>query len=611
MIEDVIRQIQDEEIVRFAYKGDVSICERQTGHSFSGQIHLLTTPRIEIEYRNDYPERAKSLEKIVSNPFAAAFRALIRHELNHKGGGKYKGCPRTIDLHAEAILEPTAVTLREQGFPRVLVNDHQTIDAYFANLVEDVVDNFEQARSCDYVGMALMYKDDAMTLATHKFSPLFDAFVQLQERMFGGKRSRQLLQEHYGGDARVDEAVVNVLERTGLAKHKRVTRKGKIVADNRKMLAYCLDEKNWSSISRIITEEFSKLVDKDKLQQPEYVRAMFLPLKGEGDVFGDEMSDPETLMKFVWKKYQKCGEEGVPFEPPAYLDKNAALDLVYQRLARNLEIKTRASTSSTSMPVMWHGKRLFDPSRDKPSQARVKFGSGGRLELSVKRFHEDLPFEYTQSQGSIPSIRFIKRDDSGSMRSPVEGNGIGRIMNPWAPEPQQWGGNSRYHHLLVAEWSLYEFLRKQGTLKHTGIKSVSYSHTTRVARNLAESKAQALSPTFGCETVMDMDTINQLFGRDELVLSISDGEVQNWNSWLIEPEVARDGIVIKPGIKVSDEYIKRAKQNHYVHFQIGAPTTMSKELESAGLCVHHDNGKNLGRLVIDVTRPYVTRGAQK
>lgn len=611
MLDEVIRQVQNEETVRFNYKGIVHVSKRQTGYSFSGKIHLLTTPRIEIEYRDDYPERAKSLERIVDTPFAKAFRALMRHELNHKGGGQYKGCPRVIDLHAEAVLEPVAVTLRENGFPQVMINDNQTIDAYFANLIEDVVDNFEQACSCDYVGMALTYKDDAMTLVTKKFSPLFDAFVQLQERLFGGKRSRKLLQEHYGGDARVDEAVANVFERTGLVKHKRVTRKGKMVPDKRKMLAYCLDERNWQAISRIMTEEFSKLVDKDKLQQPEYLAAMFLPLKGEGDVFGDEMGDPETLMKFVWKKYQKCGEQGVPFAPPAYLDKNLALDLVYQRLARNLEIKTKASTSSASMPVLWHGKRPFDPERDKLSQARIKLGSGGKLELNVKRFHEDLPFEYTQRQGNIPNIRFIKRDDSESMRLPVEGTGQGRIMNPWAPEQQQWGENSRYHHLLVAEWGLYEFLRKQGTLKHTGIKSVSYSHTTRVARNLAESKAQALSPTFGGRTVMDMKTINQLFSRDELVISISDGEVQNWDFWLVEPELASDGTVAKQGIKVSDEYIKRAKQNHYVHLQIGGPTKMSRDLEAAGLRVHYDNGKNLGKLVIDVTRPYITRGQQK
>jgi len=69
---------------------------------------------------------------------------------------------------------------------------------------------------------------------------------------------------------------------------------------------------------------------------------------------------------------------------------------------------------------------------------------------------------------------------------------------------------------------------------------------------------------------------------------LSDGAVDNWN-------------------QIKDEYTQRAKQNHYFHLQIGGETAMSRDLESAGLAVKYDEGKNLGKMVIDLTRPYITR----
>ena len=597
----ITEKIKARETARFNYRGKVSIKEVSNEPCFSGCIDMLTTAKIELKYNPNYPEDAKDLEGIVSDPFEKAFTSLLRHELNHKGGGKFQGCPRNIDLHAENVLEPVAKTLQELNISNISVSENQTLYAYMANLVEDVFDNAELGNSSDHIGMFLAYKDDAQHLPLEingKFSPLFDAFVQLQDVLYGGKISKKLLSEHYSDDERVQTTIDSFMQRSGLDDFQRevFTKRKKIgrhVLDRKIIAQYLMDEEHWPELSRILIEEFSKLIDKDKLQQPDYVKVTFLPLKGEGDDFSSEMDDKETKMRLVWKKYQEGKGEKVSstFEPPAYLDSFEALDLIYQRLARNLEIKTRASTRTASIPIMNYGKRKFEPRRDKLSKAKVGLGRDGKLELNVARYHEDYPIEYTEKMKSLPEIKFVMLDTSESMSWSIDGNYTGKVMNPWADENRQWGDNSRYHHSLVAWYGLLELLRKQGTLKHKSVRLANYSSSTQTASDLKSAKKLALTPQFGC-TKLDFNTIDDMFGRDQLIFSLSDGDVSNWN-------------------EIKEVYIKRAKQNHYFHLQIGRETIMSRDLEEAGLAVKYDDGKNLGKLVIDLTRPYITKKGDK
>ncbi len=606
-------EIKSEQTAKFNYTGQVDIRTHSSHPCFLGSIDLLTTARIKVSYNPDYVDESRGLEAIVEAPFEQAFTSLLRHELNHKGGGRFHGCPRNIDLHAETILEPVATTFQRLGFPNILVTNDQTLYGYFANLIEDVFDNFELGLNSDHIGMFLDYRDDAEHLPpklNSHFSPLFSAFIELQQILYGGKRSKKLLSSYYSEDPKVKEAVHNFLSRANLSNKKRTitTRRKKVpveVLNRKSILSHALDESHWSALSVILTEEFAKLIDKTKLSQPEYISMIFLPLKGESDGFSSEMNDPNTNMKFAFKKYSSS--KGF-FQPPAFLDPFEALDLVYQRLARNLEIKTRASTSTSSMPIMAFGRKPFDPQRDKLSKARIGFRNG-ILELTVKPYHIDIPVEHTQRMPSLPEIKFVMFDTSDSMKLPVNSK-KGIVMNPWAPENQQWTDNSRYHQGLVAWYSLLELLRIQGTLKRTSVRLANFSSETIVASDLPSAKRLALSPQFGW-TNLDMDKMKNLFGRDQLIISLSDGEIQNWAKYLVPPVLDSDGNVMKPGILVSEEYIRRAKLNHYFHLQIGSPSQMSLDLESAGLHIEYDDGSNLGKLVVDLTRPLITRGGKK
>ena len=225
-------------------------------------------------------------------------------------------------------------------------------------------------------------------------------------------------------------------------------------------------------------------------------------------------------MDFVWRKYSEdegSGGKAGSFTPPAFLDDFEALDLVYQRLARNLEIKTRRSTRDASMPVMKYGIREFDPRKDKLSQARVRMGMKGKLELSVKQYEVDHKIEYESRKQNIPRVRLVKLDTSGSTKSPVDSSKEGIIMNPWAPAEVQWTSNSIYHHELVAWYGLLELLRKQGTLNHQSVRLVNYSGETRIAENLTDSKKLALSPQFG-GTNLDIDEVHSIICDKKLMV---------------------------------------------------------------------------------------------
>ena len=590
-------EIVRRESARFNYNGNVQVSETSGKPCFTGKINL-TTSRMELGYNPVYEQEAEQLEGIVEEPFEKAFTSLTTHELEHNGGGNFRGCPRDINLHIGSVLEPVSETFRNLGFPNVPVSQDQTLYQYFANLFEDVIDNSEIGNKREHIGMFLTYKDDAEHLESRQFSLLFEAFVKLQEIFYGGKRSRRLLSPHYQGGEEVETAINNFLERTELSnlKRKKLTRRKKQeveLFDRKEALKYCLDERNWPELSSILTEEFAKLLDKNRLQQPEYLAATFIPLRGE-DSFSDEVGDSDIRMRFAWANYK---EQGEAFQPPAFLENFEALDLVYQKLARDLEIKTRASTRATSMPVMHYGRRRFDPKKDRLSKARVRIGKEGKLELSVKPYQVDYPVEYESRRQNIPGIRFVQLDTSDSMRLPVE-TGKGKTMNPWVDEEMQWTDNSRYHHGLIAWYGLLELLRKQGTLRHKSVRFVNYSDSTKTAANLRDSKRLALTPQFG-GTELDIDSVGSLLGRNELVLSVSDGAIDNWSS-------------------IKDKYIELARGNEYIHFQIGNFSTdetgsvigkpqMCADLENAGLPVYYDDGRNLGKLVVDLTRPYITR----
>ncbi|HLC86088.1 MAG TPA: hypothetical protein VJG30_02300 [Candidatus Nanoarchaeia archaeon] len=599
-LETQVESIKDREIEAFGYRGKFRVVEHSDRPSFRGKMSLLSIGDAEVGYNPNYIEEAKVLEKVVkADPFESAVTAVVRHELNHRGGGDFRGCPRNFDLHTDEVLEPVAETLQKLGYDNIFVSTDQTLYGYFANLFEDIVDNSELGNRSDMIGVALCYKENA---SKEKFPALFDAFIEVQEKLYGGKRSKRLLKPHRSGEKKVTEAVDNFFKRTGLDnfKRKRTNKRGKDkeIFDRDSAVNYLLNERNWKNVSTILTEEFAKLIDQKQMGDSTYLGKNFIPLVFV-DTFDDELKNPETRMRIAIKKYEKARGNRIPFNPPAYMDSFEALDLVYQRLARDLEIKTRPSTTTTQMPLVGYGKRTFDPERDKIGKTKARVNAGGELELTVKAHYEHEDVEYTERMPHSPTIKFVKLDTSGSMKASVyDDRREGIVMNPSANEKQQWTDVSRYHHSLLAFYGLLELAKRQGALKHNSVLLANYSTTTQTAGNLSEAKELTLTPQFGT-TNLDMGKIRDMFGKGQLVISTSDGGIENWD-------------------EIKTEYITRAKANQYFHIQMGdfsrdekgnvvTRPQMCEDLEAAGLHVYYEDGKNLGKLVLDIARPYLSR----
>ena len=107
-----------------------------------------------------------------------------------------------------------------------------------------------------------------------------------------------------------------------------------------------------------------------------------------------------------------------------------------------------------------------------------------------------------------------------------------------------------------------------------------------------------LCPDWG-NTHIDAKVLKEaLNGKESFLVSLSDGEIANWDS-------------------EKTEIKKLTEQNYYTHIQIGSETQVSKDLISWGVPVYSVNsGKDISKLMVDITKKTYNRfikslGAEK
>src|SRR3989344_432245 len=280
--------------------------------------------------------------------------------------------------------------------------------------------------------------------------------------------------------------------------------------------------------------------------------------------------------KYIERRVQEAHAEGKPV--PSWIGRFQALDLLYQSLAKRLEIKVESFTETQRFPIYSYGSRPFNPEKDNLKKVRFGFDDKGKIELKKRRYVITQPLEYKVNPKGFPEVRFCLIDTSGSMLSdPNNGGNIGnQSIIPW-------GNNSKYHYALLAWYGLLEYLKQNNLLKQTGISLGNFSNETIVGLDLAEAKKNAFNPQFGM-TWLDFEKIKKMFsGRDMLMFTISDGDIQNWED-------------------IKDNFLKYAGRHHYFHLQIGAENSMSLDLENAGFLVRYVRGNgDLANIVINLT----------
>lgn len=562
MNREELEQIIAKETGKGNFTGPVELKEAD---SFGGVIHNFDAPRISIQYDPDYEQKTERLSAFPDRAEKVA-RALIRHEINHKKYAPLPGAPGNLDTSIE-LLEVIAEELKQAGFANVPTGTQgHTLYSYMNNMFADFLDNSQLGLSTDHSGAFLLYHSQG----SERLSPLFDAFVSMQEAIYGRKQTKRILRKLHSKDPRVKDAVKNFFKEAGCTPQ----HPEKIY-----------DQKSWKEMAKIFTKQMIPLIDKSQLGDPNYLQQTFKEL--ETDAFPAELEDPETQMGIVWKRYMEGEAEGTKeaFHAPAFMDANDALLLLYQRLARNLEIRVRNSTETSSMPLTRYARAPFNPEVDDIRRAQVGFS--GRLHLSVRPYAIEQQIEYEQRPSELPEINLAILDTSGSTQSNL-GKKTPLVLNPWQATREQWTDDSIYHHELLSWFGLVEYLRKQGSLRKTAVRLANFSSQTEYASDLDAAYKLALTPQFR-GTVLDPREIFRQTRKKALTFTLSDGAVENWE-------------------EIKENFMHHAKGHFYFHIQIGEATTMSSDLEANGFPVYYDDGSSVARKVIDLTRPYVAKG---
>ena len=101
---------------------------------------------------------------------------------------------------------------------------------------------------------------------------------------------------------------------------------------------------------------------------------------------------------------------------------------------------------------------------------------------------------------------------------------------------------------------------------------------------LDQVRRLALSPDWG-STNLDANVLKEsLRGRESFALSISDGEIGNWDA-------------------VKGDFQESVRGNYYAHIQVGGETEFTRDLKSWGVPVFQvTSGEQLSKLMVDVTK---------
>lgn len=592
VLDDEVRVLVEDGKNRTDFSGKCSVVRSSCRPCFSGKTRLDTRDVI-IEYNPEFESGVG--ERKIPKRVKRVVGDILCHEFDHHGFkefGEYgvdvfRGCPRS--------LEGASVFIEE--ISKVLGGGYSVDDVvYVANSLEDLILHSDLSVKKSLDGMALFYENVGESVPDKKFTSFYEAFVRLNVLAWGNKAQKGLLRKFCKFEDNTNNAVQDFLRESGISGLKQ-DYSGKKVKDRGAIRDFLNDEGNWPVIARTYAEAMKGLMtpgfalpifnhdgegtkgkrDKDVEGVPKGFRPK------QGNFFDKQYFDPKNIKKRVEDAHSK-GE----VLPPC-INSFDALDLLYESFAQRMQIKVQSFTSQDSFPVVFYGRRDFDPDRDDEKRVDFGFDERGKVCLKKPKHQECIPIEYKVDPKSFPKAKFGFLDASGSMTGAVDGVGVGNTS------VIPWGDNSKYHYALVAWYSFLEYLKQNYLLNQQDVSLALFSVNTYVSKGLQESKESALSPVFGIDTKIDCEKAKDFFAdRNSLVFTISDGEVSNWS-------------------EIKDEFIKGARNNFYFHLQIGgASNAMCKSLKRAGLpVVPVESAKDLAGIVIDLTdKVYRTQNSE-
>ena len=485
-----------------------------------------------------------------------------------------KGCPFDVYWH-DKILEAVKQALPEYK------KGHAP---YVANAFEDLLINPRcREYNGDFSGQVLFWDGEGLTCKAKglkNYTPFYEAFVKLNMHLWGDNADRSLLKRHYSKDKKIEAAVKKVVRDLSLPEN---------IPDT----SILFQKNNWSRMAGNFAKDLADLLE---VAPQERLSAFSSDGKGEGQEKqqqsgnGIEQKLPtgEGKEEIAFGRY-KGGEK-----PSTNITNYEQLDSLYKRLARAIPVKVEAITRHLSQKVAPLTYRGFDPEKDDPAKIKVSKLVLGRDGLTFAYENEPLTVEsrFKMQRKSFPDFKLVVLDNSGSMRSAPDGtDNVGRTS--FIP----WGDNSKYHYALLGFYGIENFLQRQGVAQYINHGLSLFSSQTRFGEadffKLDQLRKKALSPEWGGTKLDARVLTTSLKGRESFVLSISDGEIENWDS-------------------EKSQFEALAKNNYYAHIQIGGKTSFTQDLESWQCPVFYvTRGEDLSKLMVDVAKGTYKKFTQK
>ncbi|MEK6872648.1 MAG: hypothetical protein AABW90_01385 [Nanoarchaeota archaeon] len=480
-----------------------------------------------------------------------------------------KGCPYDIYWH-DKILEAVKQSLPE---------NKKQYSSYVANAFEDLIINPRcKEFNEDFSGQVLFWDWQGLHCkqeGKEHYTSFYEAFVKLNMHLFGDNVDKSLLKRHYSNDRKIDDVVKKTLDNLQLKP-----------INEKQRTDYLFVKENWTRMASMFTKKLADLLDEVPIER----LSAFSSDGGEG-----EKQEAQTGNGIEQKMPTSEGKEEIAFgrysnneKPSKNITNYEQLDPLYKRLARPISVNVEAITKQQAFQISPLTYRAFDEEKDEISKIKVSKLFLGRDGLSFAYEKEPLTINerFKQQRKSFPDFKLVVLDNSGSMKqAPDNSNNIGKTS--FIP----WGDNSKYHYALLGFYGIENFLQRQGIAQYINHGLSLFSNTTKFGESnffkLDELRKKALSPEWG-GTKLDAKVLTTaLKGRESFVLSISDGEIENWSS-------------------ERDSFKELAKDNYYAHIQIGNKdnkTDFTNDLESWKVPVMYvTSGQELSKLMVNITK---------
>ncbi len=511
------------------------------------------------------------VKKLTGNSENPGLETMLTHILSHELAhwelpfSSQKGCPYDTYNH-DKILE---------AVKKALPKDKKSYSGYVTNAFEDLIINPRcKEFNTDFSGQVLFWDWQGLHCkqeGKEHYTPFYEAFVKLNMHLFGDNIDKSLLKRHYSNKKPIEKAIKETIVDLNLKP-----------INSTQNTDYLFNKKNWPKMASMFTKNLAGLLDEvpiERLSPGENGSENKNPKQASGNGIEQKSKSRQGKEEIAFGRYSSDDAQS----PNITSYEN--LDSLYRRLARAIPVEVEAITRKQDLQIAPLTFRAFDPEIDDPFKIKPSkfYITDNGLTFSYPNQPLTITSKSKVQKKSFPDFKLVVLDNSGSMKqAPDNSNNIGKIS--FIP----WGDNSKYHYALLGFYGIENFLQHQGIAQYIDHGLSLFSSATRYKEGdffkLDEVRKHALNPDWG-STNLDAKVLNQaLNGRESFVLSISDGEIGNWDS-------------------EKKEFEKLAKKNYYAHIQIGGKTNFTSDLESWQLPVFYvSNGNDLSRLMVDTAK---------